>query len=222
MTTFNPTTMISLKGFTTNLVDYIIFVHWSVFTYLIKVRSGLGFAHPVKVLHVDQLKVKGQAGIGHLELGKLLDMRQVTQMFIAPVVKVTKAVEWQTQLFFQSAFQGGSSTFTVKLTPEPCFVSSVFPPGACTALCIQVYGGNSQAHKSSEERLLHVGVLLEGHVLDDRGQLVVVSNHNPTLQSAVTILWVLVKRRYKDRIIVFTEKLSKLAICFSLQQKSCL
>lgn len=65
------------------------------------------------------------------------------------------------------------------------------PPCTCTALCVQIYGGHSQAHKSGEERLLHVGVLLEGHVLDNRGQLVMVTNHDPTLQPAVAILWIL-------------------------------
>lgn len=66
-------------------------------------------------------------------------------------------------------------------------------PCTCTALSIQVYGGHSQPHKSGEERLLHVGVFLEGHVLDNRGQLVMVTDHDPALQPAVAVLWVLFK-----------------------------
>ncbi|TNN39069.1 hypothetical protein EYF80_050761 [Liparis tanakae] len=65
------------------------------------------------------------------------------------------------------------------------------PPGTSSALSVQIDSRDSQAHKSGEEGLLHVGVLLEGHVLDNRGQLVVVSNHDPAFQPAVAILWVL-------------------------------
>lgn len=65
------------------------------------------------------------------------------------------------------------------------------PPCTSAALCIQIDSGHSEAYKSGKERLLHVGVLLEGHVLDNRRQLVVVSNHDPTFQPAVAILWVL-------------------------------
>jgi len=48
-------------------------------------------------------------------------------------------------------------------------------------------------NKPREQRLLHVGELLERHVLDHRWQLVVVTNHNPPLQPIVTILRVLQK-----------------------------
>ena len=64
-------------------------------------------------------------------------------------------------------------------------------PGASTALGVQVHGGHPQADEAGEEGLLHVGVLLEGHVLDDGGQLVVVPDHDPPLQPAVAVRWVL-------------------------------
>ena len=40
----------------------------------------------------------------------------------------------------------------------------------------------------SEEGLLHVGELLEGHVLDDGRQLVVIPDHDPSLQTIHAIL----------------------------------
>lgn len=70
-------------------------------------------------------------------------------------------------------------------------LSKCDPPGTGTPLCIKVNSGHSQADKAGEERLLHVGVLLEGHVLDDGGELVVVPDHDPTLQPAVAVCWVL-------------------------------
>lgn len=62
-------------------------------TDLVKVRVGFRFSHPIKVLHINQLEVKGQARVGYLELRKLLNVRQVSKVFIAPIVKVTKAEE---------------------------------------------------------------------------------------------------------------------------------
>lgn len=102
-------------------------------------------------------------------------MRQVTKMFVAPVVKITKAGEKRTKhilLHAVSVCVKINSTIALFWGATPC---------TCTALCIQVYGRNTKAHKSGEERLLHVGVLLKRHVLDDWRQLVVVSNHDPTL-----------------------------------------
>ena len=61
-------------------------------TDLVEVRVGLGFSHPIEILHVNQLEVKGQARVGHLELRQLLHVRQVPQLFVAPVVQVTQAV----------------------------------------------------------------------------------------------------------------------------------
>lgn len=61
-------------------------------THLVEVRVGFRFTHTIKVLHINQLVVKRQTRIGHLELGQFLHMRQVPQMFVAPVVQVTQAV----------------------------------------------------------------------------------------------------------------------------------
>lgn len=60
-------------------------------TDLVKVRIGFRFSHSIEVLHVDQLEVEGQARVWYLELRKLLDVRQVPEVFVSPVVKVTKA-----------------------------------------------------------------------------------------------------------------------------------
>ena len=60
-------------------------------TDLIEVGVGLRLSHSVEVLHVDQLEVVGEAGVGHLELGQLLDVGQVPQLLVAPVVQFTQA-----------------------------------------------------------------------------------------------------------------------------------
>ena len=54
-------------------------------------------------------------------------------------------------------------------------------PGSCPALGVQVHRGHAEADEPGEERLLHVGVLLEGHVLDDGRELVVVPDHYEAL-----------------------------------------
>lgn len=61
-------------------------------TDLVEVRVGLWFSHPIEVLNVNKLEVKGEAGVGNLELWQFLDMGQVPQVFVAPVVQVTQAV----------------------------------------------------------------------------------------------------------------------------------
>lgn len=43
---------------------------------------------------------------------------------------------------------------------------AMFVPGSRTALSIKLDSGNTQPHKSGEQRLLHVGELLESHVLN--------------------------------------------------------
>ena len=48
--------------------------------------------------------------------------------------------------------------------------------------------GGAQADEAGEEGLVQVAVLLEGHVLDDRRQLMVVAYEDDTLQPAVAIL----------------------------------
>ena len=55
-------------------------------------------------------------------------------------------------------------------------------------LSIELDVGGAQADESGEEGLIQVAVLLESHVLDHGGQLVVVSNQDHTLQPAVPIL----------------------------------
>lgn len=55
-------------------------------------------------------------------------------------------------------------------------------------LCIELDVGGAEADEASEEGLVQVAVLLEGHVLDHRGQLVVVPYQDHTLQPAVPIL----------------------------------
>ena len=46
-------------------------------------------------------------------------------------------------------------------------------------------------NKACEQRLLHVGKLLERHVLDHWRQLMMVTDHDPPLQPIITILGVL-------------------------------
>lgn len=60
-------------------------------THLVEVRVGLRLSHPVEVLHVNELEVKGQTRVWNLELWQFLDMRQVSQVFVAPVVQVAEA-----------------------------------------------------------------------------------------------------------------------------------
>jgi hypothetical protein len=68
-------------------------------------------------------------------------------------------------------------------------------PWTRTTLTIKIDCGNSKSHNSGEQGLLHVGVLLEGHVLDNRGQLVVITNHDPPLKTAEAVSRVLQKQR---------------------------
>ena len=63
-------------------------------------------------------------------------------------------------------------------------------------LCIQLDVGGAQANEACEEGLVQVAVLLEGHVLDNRGQLVVVSYQDHTLQSTVIIFLPLQPYKY--------------------------
>lgn len=64
-------------------------------------------------------------------------------------------------------------------------------PWSRSTLSIKVNSWHSQPDQTSEEGLLHVTELLKRHVLDDRGELVMVSNHDPTLQTIVVVLRVL-------------------------------
>ena len=67
--------------------------------------------------------------------------------------------------------------------------------GPSSTLSIKVNRWDTEPNETREERLLHVGELLEGHVLDDRRQLMVVTDHDPTLQPVTTILRVLKQQR---------------------------
>jgi len=58
-------------------------------------------------------------------------------------------------------------------------------------LSVKVDGRHTEVNEACEERLFHVGELLERHVLDDGRQLVVVTDHDPPLQPTVAVLWVL-------------------------------
>lgn len=62
-------------------------------TDLVEVRVGLRLSYAIEIFHVDQLEVEGEAGVWYLELRQQLDMRQVPQVLIAPVIQVTQAVE---------------------------------------------------------------------------------------------------------------------------------
>lgn len=57
-----------------------------------------------------------------------------------------------------------------------------------TDLGVELDVRRSKANKSSEERLVQVAVLLEGHILHDRRQLVVIPNQDDSLQPTNTIL----------------------------------
>lgn len=55
-------------------------------------------------------------------------------------------------------------------------------------LCIELDVGGAEADEAGEEGLVQVAVLLEGHVLDHRRQLVVVPYEDDSLQPAVPVL----------------------------------
>jgi hypothetical protein len=55
-------------------------------------------------------------------------------------------------------------------------------------LRIQLHVGCPQPHESRKQGLVQVTVLLEGHVLDHRGQLVVVPNEDDAFEAADAVL----------------------------------
>lgn len=69
-------------------------------------------------------------------------------------------------------------------------------PCSCSSLCIQINGWHSNTNKPCKKRLFHVGVFLKSHVLNDWWQLVMVTNHNPPLQTTESILGVLEWNNY--------------------------
>lgn len=60
--------------------------------------------------------------------------------------------------------------------------------GGWAHLCIELDVGGAEADEAGEEGLVQMTVLLEGHVLNHRRQLVVVPNQDDSLQPAITIL----------------------------------
>lgn len=67
--------------------------------------------------------------------------------------------------------------------------------GSGTTLSVQVDARDAESDDASEQRLLHVGKLLEGHVLDDGRQLVVITDHDPAFEPVVAVLGCLQKQR---------------------------
>eukprot|EP00906_Rhabdomonas_costata_P018530 RCo027050 len=59
--------------------------------------------------------------------------------------------------------------------------------GPHSALCVELDCGHPQPDQSGEEALVHVGILLEGHVLHHRGKLVVVPDQHHPLQPAASL-----------------------------------
>lgn len=60
--------------------------------------------------------------------------------------------------------------------------------GGWAHLCIELDVGGAKADEAGEEGLVQMTILLKGHVLDHRRQLVVVPDQDDTLQPAIPIL----------------------------------
>lgn len=67
--------------------------------------------------------------------------------------------------------------------------------GPGTSLGVELHIRHSEPDHSREQALLHIAVLLEGHVLDHRRQLVMVADHDPPLQPGATVLRILEQQR---------------------------
>lgn len=63
----------------------------------------------------------------------------------------------------------------------------------CSGTTLGVEHGvrNAETDESGKQRLLHVGILLEGTVLDNRRELIVISDHDPALQARTTVFRIL-------------------------------
>lgn len=57
---------------------------------LVEVRIGFRLPDSVEILHVDELEVVGETWVGGLKLWLTLNMRQVSKLFIAPVIQITQ------------------------------------------------------------------------------------------------------------------------------------
>ncbi len=61
-------------------------------------------------------------------------------------------------------------------------------------LKIQLHGGNTEPDEPCKKTLVHATVLLKRHVLNNRGQLIVVADENRALQTAGTAALALQKQ----------------------------
>lgn len=167
-------------------------------TRLIEVGQGAGLAAAAKVRHVHQLEIEGEAGVGGAVLWRLLHVGQVAQGAVPPVVQLG-------QRGARAALQGRGARFrsgvVVCTTQSRCLVTHTHtpqkPPPLKHAqplstlpahLCVELDVGRAQPDEAREERLVQAAVLLDGHVLDNGGQLVVVTNQDHTLQPVVPVL----------------------------------
>ena len=58
-----------------------------------------------------------------------------------------------------------------------------------TALGIEIDRRSAQSNQSSEEGLFHIGILFKGHILDHRGELMMITDHNaPFLNDFVLLI----------------------------------
>ena len=60
-------------------------------TYLVEVRVRFGFPDAIEVFHVDELEIKLEARVGHVELWGQVDVWQVAQLLVSPVVQGSNA-----------------------------------------------------------------------------------------------------------------------------------
>jgi len=58
---------------------------------LVEIRVWFRLAHTVEVVHVDELKVKEEAGVGHAVLRPKTHVRQIAKPLVSPVVQLTYA-----------------------------------------------------------------------------------------------------------------------------------
>lgn len=106
-------------------------------THLVEIRIGFRFTHSVKVLHINQLVVKCHTRIGDLEFRQFLHMRQVPQMFVAPVVQVAQAAGQQgrhnNHLPFQVAADNRLTTHRLPLALLPARLTNLARARPCAS-----------------------------------------------------------------------------------------
>lgn len=86
---------------------------------------------------------------------------------------------------------------------------SFYQPGSRSTLSVKLNSRYSKSNKSGKQWLLHIAILLECHILDDGRQLVVISYHNPTLQTIETVMGILKcgKPKFNNTIELLRKKL---------------